>query len=156
MSTPSLSREPLLFTFNLAAAGAAVTLPETVYFFIKRVSLPRLTRVLYMPSIGHPHQCAVGYNCRSQTAATMPHKSHGFLPAAKRFTVWGLASAMRILLAKLLATTADERTDRPRGRGQSAQRKECAGQDFEHDGAVKAGINESPKEPSPWDVTADQ
>jgi len=44
----SLSRE-LLFTFDLAAACAAVTLRKTVYFLIKRVSLPRLTRVFYVP-----------------------------------------------------------------------------------------------------------
>jgi hypothetical protein len=36
-----LSREPPLFTFDLAAAGATVTLWKTVYFFIERVSLPK-------------------------------------------------------------------------------------------------------------------
>jgi hypothetical protein len=35
-----LSSEPLLVTFDLAAAGAAVTLSKMV-FFIKRVSLPK-------------------------------------------------------------------------------------------------------------------
>ena len=66
---------------------------------------------------------------------------------------------MKILLAPvstILATKADERTDRARQCGQSAHCQECAGQDFEHDGAVNAGINESPKEPLPWDATADQ
>jgi hypothetical protein len=33
--------------FDLAARGAAVTQRKTVYFLIKRVSLPRLTRVLH-------------------------------------------------------------------------------------------------------------
>ena len=33
--SPSLSSEPLLFTFNLAAAGAAVRLRKMVYFFHK-------------------------------------------------------------------------------------------------------------------------
>ena len=34
--------------------------------------------------------------------------------------------------------------------------RNAPGRTPEHDGAVKAGINESPKEPLPWDVTADQ
>ena len=34
--------------------------------------------------------------------------------------------------------------------------RNALGRTSSHDGAVKAGINESPKEPSPWDVTADQ
>ena len=41
MSSPILSSEPLLITFDLATAGAAVTLWKTVYFFIERVSLPK-------------------------------------------------------------------------------------------------------------------
>ena len=56
----------------------------------------------------------------------------------------------------MLATKADERTNRALQCGQSAHRQECAGQDFEHDGAVKTGINEPPQKPLPWDVTADQ
>jgi hypothetical protein len=43
-------------------------------------------------TIGHLHQWALGHNCQSQTAATMPAertKGHSFLPVAKLFTVWG-------------------------------------------------------------------
>jgi hypothetical protein len=37
----NLEQRALLFTFDLAAAGVAVTLWKTVYFFIERVSLPK-------------------------------------------------------------------------------------------------------------------
>jgi hypothetical protein len=45
-------------------------------------------------AIGPLHQCAVGYNCRSQTAPIISSnhdKSHGFLPAAQLLTGCGRA-----------------------------------------------------------------
>jgi hypothetical protein len=56
----------------------------------------------------------------------------------------------------LPGSKADKRADRALQCDQSAHRQEGTGQDFEHNSAVKAGINELPKEQLPWNVTADQ
>jgi len=50
ISSPILSSEPLLFTFELAAAAWRSHCGKRCNFFIERLSLPKLARVLYMPS----------------------------------------------------------------------------------------------------------
>ena len=59
-----------MVTFNLAAAGAVVTLQKTVYFFIERVSLPkahpRPLHAIYRASVAQPRIDARGESRRNQ------------------------------------------------------------------------------------------